>query len=1035
PLISINAHAEQSEQFDPEILKDNDIPALYITIDENAEGYGTIKEMNESPDHSVMCTGTVRLDVPDGYTGDYSSEALDGTGELKLDYIRGRGHSTWGTDKKPYKLKLSKSTDLLGMGKNKHWVLLANSGDDSLLKNRLTSYIGTQLGLEFTPQMLPVDVVMNGDYLGNYYLSEQVRVGASRVAIDELTPDDNEEPDVSGGYLLALGRKNDAEGEPASKHIVTRGGNVFYSESPEFYEQAADGAGTDAQYEYISGFMQKIENAVLSDDFTDESGIALDEYLDFDSAASYWWVNNFLKNTDAFATTSTYLYKKRDGKLYYGPLWDFDQSMTGASAEGFNKGNTLWLNRLRSFNPEYQQILLEKWDKLDSIITDIVKQGGVLDKYAAELYPSEQDNEKRWKIKETYSEHDIEFDYNKWIEDLRSWLAERQQWVRDNIDEKLFLARVRVTFMDDGKVLGVSEQNYMEPAASVPAPPLKDGYVFDKWLTADGEPFDVGLEMTENATVYASYIPESEAVMADDIFLSSYDVWFDISCGTDTYTPEVMTVPENAQEKVYEWSSSEPSVADVDANGKLTVHSAGETVVTVRLRNGKEKKMTFHVYDPGLTPTRTATALSCESNTITVRVGDYAQINVSASPTPNDDDYFFYNTQQQQVIELLDYGLFRALTVGEADVTITDLDGLQTKCKVIVTEKEHSFSEWKTTAFDLKENTSTQTRTCSVCNKTETKTTDNAVQRLCGDNRFITASEISEAGFENADTVILASGFNYADAMAGVPLAAKLDAPMLLTAKDTLPDATLAEIQRLGAKKVIILGGTGAISTAVENSLKKEGLETERLAGSTRFGTAAAIAERLSDAPSNVFFVYYNGFADTLSVSTAAAIKNAPLIYLTTDGELSADTAAYLAKLKAKGCVKNAYVIGGDGVISDDMMNKAAKALGLEKASRIAGKDRFATCTAVNKAFADVLDGDMLCVATGMDFPDALAGGVYAAINKAPLFLINGKLTSPSLTDEQKAYLKSKNAKSITVFGGSGVVADGYISLITESSV
>ena len=77
----------------------------------------------------------------------------------------------------------------------------------------------------------------------------------------------------------------------------------------------------------------------------------------------------------------------------------------------------------------------------------------------------------------------------------------------------------------------------------------------------------------------------------------------------------------------------------------------------------------------------------------------------------------------------------------------------------------------------------------------------------------------------------------------------------------------------------------------------------------------------------------------------------------------------------------------------------------------------------------------MLCVATGMDFPDALAGGVYAAINKAPLFLINGKLKTPKLTDEQKAYLKTKAAAKITVFGGVGVVPDNHIADIAKNSI
>lgn len=308
--------------------------------------------------------------------------------------------------------------------------------------------------------------------------------------------------------------------------------------------------------------------------------------------------------------------------------------------------------------------------------------------------------------------------------------------------------------------------------------------------------------------------------------------------------------------------------------------------------------------------------------------------------------------------------------------------------------------------------------------------------RLAGAGRYATAVEISKAGFPSgSDTVILANSMNYADALAGVTLANSVMAPILLTNTDKLEESTLNEIKRLGAKHIIILGGEGAISTTVETTLKKEGLATARIAGASRFGTATAIAEKLSNAPTDVFFVYAFNYADALSVSAVAAVKRTPIIYLKTNGELDDATAAYLAKLKAKGCVRNAYVIGGEGVISDDMATKAAKALGLSKATRIAGANRFATCVAVNEKFADVLDGDMICVATGMDFPDALAGGVYAALNKAPLFLINGKLKTPQLSDEQKAYLKTKAAGKITAFGGTGVVPDNHIADIAKNSI
>ncbi len=307
--------------------------------------------------------------------------------------------------------------------------------------------------------------------------------------------------------------------------------------------------------------------------------------------------------------------------------------------------------------------------------------------------------------------------------------------------------------------------------------------------------------------------------------------------------------------------------------------------------------------------------------------------------------------------------------------------------------------------------------------------------RLAGTGRYETAAKISQAEFTQADTVVLAYGMNYADALAGVSLAKAMNAPILLTNLKELPQETLAEIKRLKATNVVILGGPGAVGTEVEKALTDNNLTVERIAGASRFETATKIAEKMQKlnkdkAPEDVFFVYYNGFADALSVSTVAAAKGAPVIYLQTNGDLDAETAAYLAKIKGK--VKNAYVIGGDGVISDAMMNKAGTALGLTP-TRVFGADRFATCVAVNEKFAGVLNGKMLCVATGMDFPDALAGGVFAALNKAPLFLINGKENPLKLSDSQKSYLGSKEPQNLYVFGGTGVVSDSHVQTVADA--
>ena len=303
--------------------------------------------------------------------------------------------------------------------------------------------------------------------------------------------------------------------------------------------------------------------------------------------------------------------------------------------------------------------------------------------------------------------------------------------------------------------------------------------------------------------------------------------------------------------------------------------------------------------------------------------------------------------------------------------------------------------------------------------------------RLAGRNRYETAAVISHNTKNRSTAVILASGEGYADALAGVPLAKYIGSPILLTPKNSLSKDALAEIKQREARKVIILGGEGAVSKNVENALKKEGLKTVRLAGSNRYGTAVEIAKNMDDEPKEVFFVSAGGFADALSAGAAAALKSAPMIYLGKDGNLNADSKAYLDQLGKKGCVKKAYVIGGTGVISDAMMKKAASALGLKAGTtvqRIAGSDRFETCLAVNKTFKSLFTGRMICVSTGLDFPDALAGGFYAAENKAFMLLVGN---TPGAA--QRTFLSGRNNYSMTVFGGTGAVNEGLLTQLSNA--
>ena len=371
-------------------------------------------------------------------------------------------------------------------------------------------------------------------------------------------------------------------------------------------------------------------------------------------------------------------------------------------------------------------------------------------------------------------------------------------------------------------------------------------------------------------------------------------------------------------------------------------------------------------------------------------------------------------------------------------------DGMQRrKCSVCgktetksITKTGHKWSKWTAISFNFKTKTVVKSRKCSSCGKTEKQTVKGIVTRYAGANRYETATAISAKMYTSANTVIIASGMDYHDALVAVPLAKIYKAPLLLTTGTQVTRQTEAELARLKAKKVIIVSTNGAVGSNVKTALKK--YNPTVISGSTYFETSVKVAQAMKKKtgkePQTIFFATASSFADALSASPVAAIKNAPIIYLDKNEPIDYDVSSYLWNLGWTSSVKNAYVIGGDGVISDLVMEQVAKYLDLtvgKTIQRVAGVNRYETCVAVNKKFKSVLSSDGICVAKGLDFPDALAGGVYAASTKQALFLADGK----KLQDCQNSYLKSKNAAKITVFGGTGAVSDELVKQIVLASI
>lgn len=289
------------------------------------------------------------------------------------------------------------------------------------------------------------------------------------------------------------------------------------------------------------------------------------------------------------------------------------------------------------------------------------------------------------------------------------------------------------------------------------------------------------------------------------------------------------------------------------------------------------------------------------------------------------------------------------------------------------------------------------------------------IVRYAGNNRYSTAVEISKANTQESDFVIIASGTSYADALAAVPLADSIKAPILLSSKTSLDAGTIAEIQRRKAAYALIIGGTGVVSANVENQLKTIGVTSARVAGKDRFETSAKIAILMESmtktAKNTAFFVYYNDFADALSVSSIAAAGRLPILYIRGTGEIDQYTKSYLASREEK--LKYAIIIGGPKLISENA-EKNLKAYS-ETQPRIYGSNRYMTNLYVNQVFSDMTSAP--CLATGTAFPDALAGGVYAAANRSPIYLV-----PPTLTDEQVERFKKLKPEKIIVFGGPGAV-------------
>lgn len=331
--------------------------------------------------------------------------------------IKGRGNSTWGYAKKPYRLKFNEKISLLGEAKDKSWVLLANYLDKSFLRNRLAFYLGSISNLEYTPSSHFVELMLNGRYNGTYELTEKIKVSDNRVNVGK------------DGFLIEI----DALAQKEADAIYFTTEHIDQPVNIKEPEVVID----DENYTYIKDFVCKAEDTLYSDDFTDKDE-GWQKYLDMDSFVDWYLINEISRNNDAWRWSSSFMNLRRGGKLKMGPIWDYDRSFGNAeefdnrNPEGFWMKDMGWYCRLFQ-DPVFVAKVKERFIFFYEHKDDIIR---LVNDDARYLHYSMIENNNKWGMLYNYisPNQDIWGNYENEIQNLKIWIAKRFEWLNTALE-------------------------------------------------------------------------------------------------------------------------------------------------------------------------------------------------------------------------------------------------------------------------------------------------------------------------------------------------------------------------------------------------------------------------------------------------------------------------------------------------------------------------------------------------------------------------------------------------------------------------
>ena len=330
--------------------------------------------------------------------------------------IRGRGNYTWRDfDKKPYRIKLADKQPLLGMTKSKHFALLAHADDSKgFMRNAIGFQLSKLIGITWTPTAKPLEVVLNGDYIGLYFLTETIRVDKDRVNIVEQEDEATDPIAITGGWLVEIDNYRE------DPQIIITEGDYYNTETAFTYKTPE--VLSSAQEQFLREEMERINTLVYGDKNSDE----LWKYLDMEALARFYIVQELTDNYESFHG-SCYLYREmgEGEKWYFGPVWDFGSAFNRDKSQYIFEGDVWhnhWIPEIRKF-PAFNTCLKTLWTNFyngdfNQIYDYIVQQKDL-------IASAVQADYQRWP---DYGNNDFSNRVTKVTNRLRSYA----QWLNEN---------------------------------------------------------------------------------------------------------------------------------------------------------------------------------------------------------------------------------------------------------------------------------------------------------------------------------------------------------------------------------------------------------------------------------------------------------------------------------------------------------------------------------------------------------------------------------------------------------------------------